>query len=119
MDHLRGAPAFVIFRHTDQHPFSLDAHVVAGKRVEGRRLYHVAVDDVENSVMPGTHNSRTAKHAFSEWSTVVRTHSADSMETTVNARQQDSRLADRKLFHLSVSQVGGVCEVNFFETHSP
>ena len=41
LDHRRRASIASAFRHTDENSFALDAHVIAGERVECRRLFRV------------------------------------------------------------------------------
>ena len=73
--------------------------------VERGRFFQVAARDIKAGVVPGAHNALAREHTLDERRAVMRAGRADRMETVADARQQDSRLANRDLFHLPGPQV--------------
>jgi sec-independent protein translocase protein TatC len=76
----------------------------ARDRIERRRPHGFAGAQVEAGVVPGADDAPIAEHAFDERSAVVRAASAEGVDFTPNARQQNVGPVNRDLFHLSVFQ---------------
>jgi len=118
-NHRRRTPVRNVVRHSHQDLFTIYADAVRDECVECRRVFKIAVDDVEGCVVPRTDDTSAAEHTFGEWAAVVRTGSADCVEFVVNARQQNACLSNRDFFHFAVAEVGCIRDVNFFRPHDP
>lgn len=115
--HIWRASILCLFRNAQEDLLTFNAHVVTDQAVKRRRFFEIAVDDIENCVVPGANETSAAERSFGEWGSVVGACRANCMEVIADSRQQNAPVSDSDFFHFAVAQVRYRRDLKVITTH--